>query len=129
MIGIDTNILVRYLTCDDEVQSKQATNLMNEYSAEKIFINNIVLCELIWVLERGYKYSKTEIISVLRAISTTIEFVFEDHNILWLSINEYEKTNADFSDILLGKINTKNGCTRSYTFDQSAGQLSEFSVL
>ena len=60
MIAIDTNILVRYITQDDEIQSKAAEDLLSGYNEkpQSIFINNIVLCELIWVLERGYKYSK-----------------------------------------------------------------------
>jgi predicted nucleic-acid-binding protein len=129
MIGIDTNVLVRYLTDDDEIQSKQASNLINRHAAGQIFINNIVLCELIWVLERGYEYSKTEVITVLRAICTTMEFVFEDHNILWLSILEYEKATVDFSDILLGKINMRNRCIINYTFDRAVGQLSIFKLV
>lgn len=129
MIGIDTNVLVRYLTQDDETQSNLASKLIDKHSVNKIFINDIVICELIWVLERGYKYSKIEIISVLRAICTTVEFIFEDHNILWLSISEYEKINADFSDILISRINTKNGCTKNYTFDKGAARSSGFDLI
>ncbi len=132
MIGIDTNVLVRYLTQDDE---KQATivNIVNkvisqyENQAQSIFINNIVICELIWVLERGYKYSKKEITDAVRAILSTTEFVFEQPETLWLSLNDYEKYNADFSDILLGKINKVYGCISTITFDNKAVTLKEFS--
>jgi predicted nucleic-acid-binding protein len=55
MIGIDPNILVRYLTQDDSEQAKIVEKTLNKYatSSQSIFINNIVICELIWVLERG----------------------------------------------------------------------------
>ena len=60
MIGIDTNILVRYLTKDDIEQAITASNLLEQYSGDEssVYINNIVLCEVIWVLESGYKYPK-----------------------------------------------------------------------
>ncbi len=129
MIGVDTNILVRYLTQDDEKQA----NIVNRFIAHQyehqtgsIFINNIVICELIWVLERGYKYSKKEIISVVRIILSTAEFTFEQAEILWLSLNDYEKYNTDFSDILLGKINKISGCDSTISFDSKALNLKEF---
>lgn len=128
MIGIDTNILVRHLTQDDELQSKIASDLIEKYARQEgnLFINNIVLCELTWVLAKGYKYSKQEIIEVLKAILTSIEFCFEDHKILWISILDFEKSSADFSDILIGQLNKSKNCTSTYTFDTTASDLSYF---
>lgn len=59
MIAIDTNILVRYITQDDIEQAKTAESLLEQYNdkPQSIFINNIIICELVWVLERGYKYT------------------------------------------------------------------------
>ncbi len=131
MIGIDTNVLVRYLTSDDEIQSNKAAKLINQYigQAGSIFINNIVACELIWVLERGYKYDKSHITTVLKEIVATSEFQFEDHKILWLSIVEYEKSNVDFADILIGNINALKGCSKSFTFDSKASALLVFDIV
>ncbi|MCC8368509.1 MAG: type II toxin-antitoxin system VapC family toxin [Rickettsia endosymbiont of Oxypoda opaca] len=130
MIGIDTNVLVRYLTQDDEKQATIVNKVISQYEnqTQSIFINNIVICELIWVLERGYKYSKKEITDAVRAILSTTEFVFEQPETLWLSLSDYEKYNADFSDILLGKINKMYGCISTITFDNKAITLKEFSV-
>lgn len=128
MIGIDTNILVRYLTEDDPIQSVKATELIKKYFGQEnsIFINNIVICELIWVLEKGYKYSKEQIIMVLKEILSTVEFSFENQQILWLSILDYETHKADFSDILIGKLNIFSGCNYTITFDKAASQLTMF---
>jgi predicted nucleic-acid-binding protein len=128
MIGIDTNILVRYLTQDDETQLIIASRIINQYEnkPESIFISNIVLCELIWVLERGYKYNKKEIVNALQAILSTIEFAFEYHEILWLCLSDYEKFTADFSDILLGKVNKLHNCEYTVTFDSKAAALKGF---
>lgn len=131
MIGIDTNILVRYLVNDDAVQSPKAAELINKYSKKEsvLFINNIVLCELIWVLERGYKYSKQEIIILLRDVLSTFEFSFENYNDLWVCLIDYEHSRADFSDILIGRLNYNKPCSTSFTFDRNAASSSNFTLL
>ena len=79
MIALDTNILVRYITQDDPIQALKVTNFINQYVHKKnsLFINNIVLCELVWVLQSGYKFSALEIEKTLNYILVTEEFSFE----------------------------------------------------
>jgi predicted nucleic-acid-binding protein len=122
MIGIDTNILVRYLTQDDAEQAKVVEHLFNSYAIapQSIFINNIVVCELIWVLERGYKYDKESITKVIKHILSTKEFNFENQELLWLALNQYSQKKLDFSDALIGEINKCTGCTNTFTFDKAA---------
>ena len=122
MIAVDTNILVRYITGDDEVQSKLASTLLDQYAGKEksILINNIVLCELIWVLSRGYKYSKEQITGIIKTLLTTIEFDFEDHEIAFLAALEYETSKADYSDILIGLTNHRIKNVTTYSFDQNA---------
>jgi len=131
MIGIDTNVLVRYLIEDDAIQSTKAIKLIDEYAGTKeaIFINNIVVCELIWVLERGYKYSKDQVITILKSIFTTVEFCFEDHQILWESTTEYAGSAVGFADILIGQLNAENDCSKTFTFDKKASSLSMFTII
>jgi len=128
MIGIDTNILVRYLTQDDTEQAKAVEQLFNKYATapQSVFINNIVLCELIWVLERGYKYSKEDITKVIKHILSTKEFNFENQELLWLSLNQYSQKKLDFSDALIGEINKSFGCTNTFTFDKAATTADNF---
>ena len=130
MIALDTNILVRYITQDDELQAKASEELLAKYDGENlsIFINNIVLCELVWVLERGYKYSKEQIASTMRIIFSTTEFAFEHHNILWLALEDYENNKADFADCLIAQINNHHGFSKTYTFDKSATMNNLFSL-
>ncbi len=131
MIGLDTNVLVRYLTQDDKEQAKLATNLLEKQASkpQSLFINNIVLCELVWVLNRGYKYKKENIIYVLRHIFSTKEFSFENHSILWEALDEYERNYLDFSDALISRINCAHKCEKSYTFDKGASLSEKFSLL
>lgn len=122
MITIDTNILVRYITQDDEIQSKTAEDLLSKYNGkpQSIFINNIVLCELVWVLDRGYKYSKEQIAATIRIILATTVFTFEHHNILWIALEDYDQNKADFADCLIVQLNKFHGFHQTFTFDKSA---------
>ena len=87
MIGIDTNILVRYFTQDNLEQAQIVEQLIDSYatSFNSLFVNNIVMCELVWVLERGYKYSKEEVSKVIKQMLSTEEFAFENQELLWLA--------------------------------------------
>ena len=58
MIALDTNVLVRYLTWDDEEQASEAANAIE--TADGLFVPTIVLCELVWVLKRAYRYTGPE---------------------------------------------------------------------
>jgi predicted nucleic-acid-binding protein len=126
MIGLDTNILVRYLVQDDPVQSKISQTILEKYSGKKhaFFINNIVVCELIWVLERGYRYSTLEISAVIKQLLLTEEFCFEFLDILWMALNEYEVNGLDFSDALIVKLNKYSyNCAETITFDKKVSRL------
>lgn len=122
MIAIDTNILVRYITQDDLQQAEATENLLATYNnkPQSIFINNIVLCEFVWALEKGYKYTQQQISSTIRIILSTEEFAFEYHNVLWLALEEYELKNTDFSDSLISKLNHNLGYKQTFSFDKSA---------
>ncbi|MCT4635077.1 MAG: type II toxin-antitoxin system VapC family toxin [Rickettsiales bacterium] len=128
MIGIDTNILVRYLTQDDSEQAKIVEKTLNKYatSSQSIFINNIVICELIWVLERGYKYNKESIIEVVKLILSTKEFCFENQKLLRNALSQYSQKKLDFSDALIGEINKNSGCISTLTFDKAAMMADNF---
>ena len=130
MIGIDTNILVRYFTQDNLEQAQIVEQVINSYatSPNSLFINNIVMCELIWVLERGYKYSKEAISTVIKQMLSTEEFAFENQELLWLSLNQYNQNKLDFSDALIGESNKEFGCSKTLTFDQAAIKANNFKL-
>jgi predicted nucleic-acid-binding protein len=122
MIAVDTNVLVRHLTQDNLEQAKVADSLLQQYfgQPQSVFINNIVICELIWVLERGYKYSREQISSAIRFILSTEEFAFEYQNILWLALEDYELKNLDFADSIIALLNNHHGAEKTFTFDKKA---------
>lgn len=116
MIGLDTNILVRYLTRDDESQWQQAADLILQN--QPCFIANIVLCELVWVLRgTNYRFQKEEIISVLEAMLHSPAFEFENRSIVAQALQRYQQGRADFSDYLIGALSRQAGCTETASFD------------
>jgi predicted nucleic-acid-binding protein len=116
MIGLDTNILVRYLTQDDQQQWKQAAEVIQQ--TQPCFIANIVLCELIWVLKgRNYGFTKNEIIQAMEAILHSATFEFESRSTVDQSLQRYKQGRADFSDYLIGAIARQVGCIETVSFD------------
>jgi predicted nucleic-acid-binding protein len=85
MNGLDTNVLVRYLVQDDLEQWRLADEYIKRVQAngETCFLNNIVLCELVWVLKTAYKLTRNEIIDVLEKILKADAFDFENREAAW----------------------------------------------
>ncbi len=131
MRGLDTNILVRYLTKDDQAQWQLASNYLEAAQAndEMCLINNIVLCEVVWVLRSVYKFSKTDILKSLDKIIAGNLFTFEDEFAVQTAIEQFRQGNADFSDYLIGQSNQQSGCKETATFDQKLKNASGFRLL
>ena len=128
MIGLDTNILVRYLTRDDEQQWQQAASTIQRN--QPCFVTNIVLCEVVWVL-RGttYGFRKAEIIKVLEAMFHSAAFEFENRSTVDQALQRYKQGKADFSDYLIGAVSQQVGCTKTWSFDSKLKGERNFRVL
>lgn len=115
MIGIDTNILLRYLTKDDEVQVRKVRELFG--TGEKLFVSDVVLAEAVWVLGRKYRFSKREIVETLEAIVENEIFALDDPSIVQAALTDYRDGKGDFADYLIGRRNATAGCEHTVTFD------------
>ncbi|MBN1894822.1 type II toxin-antitoxin system VapC family toxin [bacterium] len=122
MIGIDTNVLIRYIVRDDVRQTAIATKYLEQHisAVDPGYISQIVLCEIVWVLKRAYGFPKKIIIEVLQQILKTREFSVECPEIARRAIADYEDGNIDFSDCWIGISNRTAGCEFTVTFDRSA---------
>jgi predicted nucleic-acid-binding protein len=111
MKGLDTNVLVRYLTQDDPKQAALASKTIEEAAAkkEKLLLQPLVFCELIWVLETAYGFPKGIIVKVLGKILRTAEFEISEKDLLWLALADYHSGKGDFSDYYLGRANERPG--------------------
>lgn len=131
MRGLDTNVLVRYLVQDDPTQSQCAARFIEtECSSEQpIFISAIILCELIWVLETAYEYSRQTIVPVIDKILRTKQFFIDQPDIILKSLQGYQRDGADFADHYIVNLNTKKGCEFTFTFDKRAARIANFKLL
>lgn len=131
MKGIDTNVLVRYIVQDDPEQSKLATRFIERECTvdSPAFINGLVICELVWVLESAYEYGRIEIASVIEQVLRTREFHIHEPELLWQALWGYQHKGADFADHFIASINVHNGCKYTATFDNKAAKSEHFKHL
>lgn len=121
MIGLDTNVLARYLTQDDPAQSRRATGVIAEAErrGDRCVISTIVLCELVWVLRYAYEVDRDAVAATLDRILDTAQFVIEDKDLARRALADYRRGPGDFSDYLIGWRNREAGCSETATFDQA----------
>ncbi len=130
MIGVDTNVLVRYLVQDDAKQAAAAKRFFDKArtSGEELFINNIVLCELVWVLDSVYGITKQDIVSTIKRLSATTQICFEASTILGRTVDAFATGKADFADYLIGAVNAEVGAS-TVTFDKALKANRNFRLL
>ena len=131
MIGLDTNLLVRYLVGDDPGQFDVARAEIEAAASreEPLMINSIVLCELVWVLSSAYDYSRTEIGDAIEHILGTAQFNIEWGDQARQALKDFRTTKAGFTDAFIGRINTSLGGAPTMTFDRELAPLATFRVL
>jgi len=125
MIALDTNVLVRLITRDDETQALRAKTLVEECAEQDgvLFVSNMVLVELCWTLTRTYGFGRTDIAKVVRALSDNITFAVEAPDAVRAALNTYENGSADFPDCLIVAKATDAGCEAIVTFDRRMQSL------
>ena len=122
MIGLDTNVVIRYLTQDDAKQAAKANKLIEEQLSLQSpgFITAITMVEIVWVLESCYKQNRDDISKVLYSLLTTKQLVIESADKVYLALRRYGNASADFSDALTAIVAEQEGCERVVTFDKQA---------
>lgn len=131
MIGLDTNVLVRYIAQDDHEQAAAATRLIeSRCTAESPgYICIPVLAEMAWVLVSAYRYKKPLVAAVLRQILRTAEFLVEDRDTALAALRDFETGSAEFVDCWIGRRNQERGCAKTYTFDRNAARHGSFAAV
>ena len=131
MIGLDTNVIIRYVAQDDSRQSAAATRLMEKsLSADNPgFVTLVTMCEIAWVLAECYAADRERIRSVLVGLLETRQIVVESAEVVWRALRAWQGSAADFSDALIGEVALSSGAAKVLTFDKSAAKLSSFELL
>ncbi len=127
MIAVDTNVLLRYLLRDDEVQAEKARHIFER--GERVLITDVVLAETMWTLVgRRYRAVKADLVAVVDNLLQDPKVCFEDDDVVWKALQAYRKTDADFADALivhkaLKTVAINDELDTVYTFDNAALQL------
>lgn len=131
MIGLDTNVLVRYLVRDDEAQFRAVQALIDnvEKAGDLVLVGILTLMETEWVLRSRYQLSKDRIISVLDAMLETTKLRFEDERVVESALHHWKTSGAEFADCLIVAKYMHSGCAHVATFDRKAAALPGASLL
>ena len=128
MLGVDTNVLVRFLVRDDEAQFEKARKLIKrEVAAGRgVLVNQLVLLETEWVLRSRYSLPKQLIIQAISGLLDASDVQFEDEAAIEEALFVWKESTADFADCLIGAKNRRLGCRATATFDVKASKLPGF---
>ena len=128
MIGLDTNVLVRFLVRDDQRQFEKAQRLIKRESSrgETILLSQLVLLEAEWVLRSRYALDKSEILRAFSGLLDSVEFTIEDEPSVEQALFLWKDSAADFADCLIGSRHLRLGCSATASFDVRALRLPGF---
>jgi len=123
VIGIDTNVLVRFVVKDDPTQAPAAVRMIQGLSPEEPgWISILVLTELVWTLRRVYKLDRTSIAGVLERLLSSKDTVLEQRDVVRRALLAYQSSKADFADCVIAVTANLAGCSRMVTFDEIAAR-------
>jgi len=130
MIGLDTNILVRYLTQDDPLQSRKATEIIERRLSEENpgFVSIVVMVETVWVLDRAYRLAAHEIAAAVERMLQADALVVENEQVVFLAMIALKKGQGSFADAVIAALGARANCSCTLTFDQKALRLLGFEL-
>ena len=130
MIGLDTNVLLRFLLQDDPVQSPTATRIIETELSEAApgFISAIVIAETAWVLETQHRRTRADVGAVMEGLLFIDNLRLEHSFAVASAATAAMQQNVDFADALIGEIARSAGCSTTLTFDRRAQRLQGFSA-
>jgi predicted nucleic-acid-binding protein len=131
MIGLDTNVIVRYLTQDEPTQSAKAIALIERVLTEANpgFVSIVAMVETAWVLERIYSLTAAQMAAVIEHMLGVDVLVIENEQQVFTAMTAVKEGSGSFADALIGALGIKAGCSHTVTFDREALRLPTFKSL
>ena len=130
MIGLDTNVLVRYVMQDDPRQSPKATRLMESLTSESPgFVSQISIVEFVWVLSSSYELTRAQVASALDLLLRGKELVIGGADQVARALRVFKAGSADFADCLIERAADTAGCSATMTFDVAAAKTAGMSLI
>jgi len=130
MIGLDTNVLVRYLAQDDPIQSAKATEIIERRLTEGNpgFVSAVVMVETAWVLDRAYGLGNDEIAAAIERTLQIDVLVVENEQEVFTAMIALKQGKGSFADTMILALGARSGCRYTLTFDRKASRLSGFKL-
>jgi predicted nucleic-acid-binding protein len=130
VIGLDTNVLVRYIMQDDTRQSPLASKLVESLTADAPgFVTLVSVVELVWVMQSCYALERVQLGDALEGLLRTKEFVVERAETIWKAVRVFREGSADFADCLIERCAASAGCEHTMTFDRNAAKTCGMSLI
>jgi len=131
MIGLDTNVLIRYLTHDDPVQSAKATEVIARRLTPKNpgFVSIVAMVETVWVLDRAYSLTAQEISTVVERLLQVEVLAIENEQQVFTAMVALRQGRGSFSDALIAELGVRAGCACTLTFNRKALRLPSFETV
>jgi predicted nucleic-acid-binding protein len=131
LIGIDTNVLVRYFAQDDLRQSRVATRFVERGLSidQPGHVSLIALAELVRVLCARYAATPIEIDLAVTQLLSDQRFVVQDSRAAWSAIDAVREDGVDMGDALIAAVDRLHGCTHTVTFDAKATRIAGMTLL
>jgi predicted nucleic-acid-binding protein len=130
MIGLDSNILVRYLTQDDPAQSATATQVIERglNIANPGFVSVVTMAEVVWVLDRAYSFTDSEIAAAIEGMLQIEVLVIENEKEVFAAMVALKQGKGAFADALIAELGARAGCSHTLTFEKKALRLPAFKL-
>lgn len=130
MIGLDTNVLVRYIMQDDAAQASKASVLLESLTVDAPgWIALISIVELGWVLGGAYGLQRAQVLAAIESILTIKELRVERASLVWKALRACRATKADLADCLIASSAASAGCEHTMTFDRAAARFAGMSLM
>jgi len=131
VIGLDTNVIVRYLAQDDVRQAAIATRFIEgSLSAEaRGFVSIVTLAEVVWVMASNYRAARAAVADIVEGLLTAPQLAIEKADVIWRALRAFRESKANFSDAVIVELGRDAGCSKTVTFDRHAAAHPGFESL
>lgn len=130
MIGLDTNVLVRYIMQDEPKQAAKATKLLESFTADAPgFVPLVAVVELCWVLTSCYGADREQVLQVLDVLLRSKQLIVDRADQVVRAMRAYGTGSADFADCLIERVSAAAGCSQTMTFDPTAAKTAGMTLI
>lgn len=130
MVGLDTNVVLRYLLQDDPKQTRHANQIFDQLSEQNLgFISLVTVLEIVWVLRSLLQQNPSQIASHLENLLTADSLEVQNEQQVFEAVFALKSGSGEFEDALIGALNAWAGCSHTLTFDRKAARLPRFRAI